>query len=647
MSWVEAVPVVLVALVVLYWPVPLLLASLRLPPLAATAIAPAVGVLVLVVSAVVADRAGGLWAWPWVLGTAATLMVGLLVGRRLTRGRRASRSASRSAPQGRGTARVLGLYLAGIVPAGLVMAPTVLGALVSPDSFSQRHDNIFHLNAAHLAASGHGSTLNLLPVTSNGFYPAAWHDWVGFVIQLSGADVRVATQAATLAVVFVVWPLSLAWLVETVLRPGLGGRLALGPLALSSVSFPLTLAGWGTLYPNLLGIALSPVLLAAGWDALGRRSEPALGLGSAITVGAITAGAVAIAHPNAALTIGLYLLPVALVALWPLLRRGDLRAVRGSRWWTLAVCGFVVAFPLVWYRLGAVIAAGSVREPFLSPDRAIGEIVAGTSIGRPPVASLAIGLVLGLLAVAFTRGLRSLLVSFALVSMAYFAAVALETHPVPMLLTAPYYSDSYRIAAVATVLVVPLAVLGWDTLARVVTERVRPNVGMLAAGALAVLLLVATSMSTGMRVLHDEVHMRFVADETAWVLTPPERALIERLPQTTPDDALLVVNPSQGGSLAYAIADRRVTHYYMNTPVPPAAELLAQRLHDAATDPAVCAAVKETGAGYALVLEPYEIAGVFEQPTSHPGLVGLDTASGFEVVDSEGESTLYRITACD
>ena len=644
MPWSAAVPAVLVALVALYWPAPALFAALRLPPLASAALAPPVAVLVLSVSAILADVAGGLWGWPWVLGVAVLLLGGVVGGRILVR---RGRPPAEAAPPSR-SPRILLAYLAGIGVAGIAMGGLVLDALVSPDSFSQRHDNVFHLNATHLVASGHASPFALAPVTTNSFYPAAWHDWAGLVMQLSGTDALVASQACTLAIVFLEWPLSVAWLVEVVVRPGTAGRLLVGVLALSSVSFPLTLAGWGTLYPNLLGIALAPVLFTVVWDALGRDDHPVQGLGSAVTMAALTGAAVALAHPNAALSVGLFLFPVAIAAVWPLVRRGDLRAVRGSVVWTLTVAaGFLVAFPVAWYVLGDAIAAGSVRDPFLEPGRALGEVVAGTSIGRPPVPSLAIGLVAGLLVLVATARLRPLLASFALVSTAYVASVALETSPLPLLLTAPYYTDPYRIAAVATVLVVPIAVLGWDSVARWFGERGPGWVGLVVAVALAGALLATTLASDGMRALHDEVRKRFVADPTAWLLTPDERALIERLPDTTPDDAVLVVNPSQGGSLAYAIADRRVTHYYMNTPVTPAAEYLALHLRDAATDPAVCAAVAETGAHYALALEPFEIEGVYESETSHPGLHGLDAAPGFEVVDSQGAATLYRVTACD
>ena len=195
--------------------------------------------------------------------------------------------------------------------------------------------------------------------------------------------------------------------------------------------------------------------------------------------------------------------------------------------------------------------------------------------------------------------------------------------------------------------VVPLAVLGWDTVADIVGERLPARVHTLVGVALAVVLVSVTASSQGLAVLHHEVRKRFFADADSLVLTPDERAIIERLPVTTEPDAVLVVNPYQGGSLAYALADRRVTHYYMNTTPSDAGRYLAEHLRDAATDPAVCAAVQQTGAHHALVLEPFELAGTSEREPTYPGMVGLATAPGFERIDAQGVTALYRITACD
>lgn len=639
MSWADAVPVMLVAVAVLFWPAPLLLATLRFPPLASVAAAPAIGVLVLVSSAIIADVAGLSWGWPWVLATALVLMAGLAFARWVVR--RGAPPDERSLP----SPRILLTYLAGITGAGLAFGPHLFDALVSPTAFSQRFDNVFHLNATHLASTGQASPFDLEPLTAN-FYPAVWHEWGAIVIQVTGADVRTATQACIVATVLVLWPLTMAWLVETIVQPGVTGRLILGPLALSSVSFPLALAAWGPLYPNLLGLALTPVLLAAGWDALGRRDQPTLGLGSALTVVALGGVAVALTHPNALLSAGLFLLPVAVAALWPLIRRRDRRSIRGSRPWAVAVAGFVVLLPLAWYVLGSRIAQASLRQPFTTLDRAFIDVVLGTSLTRPPVPSLTIGLVTGLLVAAFVPRLRALLVSFALASAIYMAAATMETSPGMLLVTAPYYTDPYRIAAAGTLVVIPLAVLGWDTAASILGERLPERARLVLAVALAVALAIVAPRSDGLRSLHDEVRTDFTAGADARVLTADELTLIERLPQTTEPGATLVVNPYQGGSLAFALAGRSVTDYYMYTEPSPAARYLAGNLRHASTVPAVCAAVAETGARYVLVLEPDEIPAPPGTESFHQGLRGLDEAPGFERVDAEGAAALYRITAC-
>lgn len=640
MPWSEVVPSVVVAAAVLFWPAPFLLASLRLPPLASVALSPAVAVLVLTASAVVADAVGAAWGWPWVLGVAVLLVAALAAGRWWVR-----RGKREPAP-GRPSPAIALTYLAGIVVAGAAATPALLHALVGPLAFSQRFDNVLHLNAIRLAAEGQASPLDLEPLTYSSFYPAAWHEWAGLVVHFTGADVRTATQACILVVVLLLWPITLGLLVETVVEPGVAGRLALGPLALSSVAFPLTLAAWGPLYANFLGVALTPALIAVGWDALGRRATPLLGRGSAITLTAIAGLAVAVAHPNAALSAGLILFPVALAALWSLVRRGDLRAVRDSRAWTLVVVGAVVLLPAVWWYLGRAIAAATIREPFTTPKEALVEAVVGTSLGRPPVPALTIGLILGLLVAAFVPRLRPLLASFALTGLTYFAAAGLETGPAMLVLTAPYYTDPYRIAAAGALVVVPLAVLGWDHLASLLGEGRGAPTRLVLAGVLAVALLVGTLGAEGPRLLREQVRKDFSTPPDARVLTPDELALIERLPRTTEAGAMLVVNPFQGGPLAYAFAGRPVTDPYMYTEPSPAARYLAEHLREAADDPQVCAAVRETGARYALVLEPYEIPAPPGTASNHDGLRGLDTTPGFEVVDREGAAALYRISAC-
>jgi hypothetical protein len=72
--------------------------------------------------------------------------------------------------------------------------------------------------------------------------------------------------------------------------------------------------------------------------------------------------------------------------------------------------------------------------------------------------------------------------------------------------------------------------------------------------------------------------------------------------------------------------------------------LLASSLRDAGTDPAVCDALVAFGSpAYVVDFGPGE-----NSPGRYvmPGFTGLDGQPGFELVDHEGDASLWRITAC-
>lgn len=656
MTWASELPQLLVAAAVVYLPGLLALAPARLAPLARLALASLVGVGVLAGSALAAAVVGGSWSWPWVLG-GALLAAGALA---VVRWRRPT---ARPPVTGAGLP-VLLHYLAGMVLAALMLGPSVIRALGSPDFFAQRHDNVFHLNAIRFVAeTGQGSPFGFASIGSVGFYPPAWYDWGGLTLQLTQAPIRTVLQAITVVTIFVIWPLSLAWLAESSLPISNWGRLLLGPLALSSVSFPLSFLDWGPLFPNLLGLALAPVLIAAGWHGLGLARAPRLGLAAAVTLLIIGIATTMLAHPNATLTAGLLLVPVAVRALWRARRQdgSGRRWIRGSRSWTALVALAIVAFPVAW-----VVAAGRLadieREGFMQVGQALGDVALGSSLGKPVVWPITIGLLIGVIVAARMRRAQSLLVGFIVLGLGYIATTTLGDQPIAALFAAPFYNDPYRVGAVLALPTLLLVVLGWDVSARWVGLQLRRGSGRgplfagsrstrslmqtLLALALASGLAVGTLLSPGWTDSTVRVQQNYRLDQNSDILTPDELTLIERLPQHVPPDAVVATNPWHGGALVYAFADRQVTQFYM-TRVPNAdVQLINDRLNLAATDANVCAALQRTGTSYALVLEPHVLWSVRQEPPNL-GLTGLDRAAGFELVDSQGGAALYRITACD
>ena len=125
-------------------------------------------------------------------------------------------------------------------------------------------------------------------------------------------------------------------------------------------------------------------------------------------------------------------------------------------------------------------------------------------------------------------------------------------------------------------------------------------------------------------------------------LTPDERALIDELPSLIGDDAVVAVDPASGAALAYALSgtDTTIKHLFHRDDTD--LDIVQAKLNRAETDPAVCPALADLGADYALYFPGKSISDV----RPYPGFASLNTAPGFELVANQGRAALYRITAC-
>ena len=645
----------------LYLPGLALAAAARVAPLPALATAPLLGAALLGGTGLAAGAFGTAWGWQWALGGFLVALAAVVAARVSARRRSLAPVNSPDSiepPQAGTLARTLtgrlsahlagplGQYLAGIALAAAVLGPSLLAALGGPEHFGQRFDSVFHLNAVRLVAdTGAAAPWSFAPVGAGGAYPAGLYLWAGLVMQLTGVSVAVAMQAAALVVVFLIWPIAIAYLVEIVVRPR--RRILVGALAFGSVSFPFGLMVWGILYPNFFGLALTPVLVALGWEALGMRA-PTMGLRSAIVLLVAGAFGSVLVHPNALVAAAILLLPAAVTALLRARRNG--LAIRSSRPWTGIVLAAVVAFPFAWYAAISELT-DTRRTPFLGSGKAIGEILLGTSLGKPVVAVLAAGLLFGFTAAVRDRQVRPLVIGFEVAAVAYFATATFTSHLATSILAGPFYNDPYRTAAVLAIPTIALAAYGWDSLLSWVWSRLgepalpRWAWRALAAGG-AVVMALAVLASGGWQDQLGRIRLHYALDETSNILTADELALLERIPAHVPAGERIAANPWQGGSLAYAFAGRETTQPYMSKEAPAPVLTINASLRDAASNPAVCAALAELGANYALEMEPHTIPAVWQAP-SNDGFVGLGSAPGFELLDSEGAAVLYRITACD
>lgn len=556
--------------------------------------------------------------------------------------------------------------LVALVGAVVLIGARLIVYIGDPADVSQSNDAPFHLGAVRAIIEAQRATSFGLgglvdPEAPGAFYPGAWHATTALVTLLSGTGVAEATNVMTVVVGAAVWPLGIAWLAQA----ATGRRLAAAAAAALSpalLSFPLLLIQYGILYSYLLAVALLPAAIAAV-VVLGRREPgaavdrvPAIALVCAMTVAAIGAS-----QPSALLAWGLAVAVFCAggaVAVW---RDGG--ATRRSQvLCTAGAAGILIVLIAAWWA-----AARLVTADYWGPVRSLpGAVldVASSGYAGTQAAWWVSALILVGLAVLLIRGPeRWLAVTWMLLAGLYVVAAAIHSPWLRLPLVGPWYSDTYRLAAILPSVALPVAAAGVVFLvdrASALVSRGRAGVpqgggaraeGIVAAWTAVGALLVVNAVVFAVHPLVQRYHVangvtedrsRFVIADDTW-LTLDERALLERLPETVEPGARVLGNPGTGAAFGYALSGVDVFPAKWQLPRSAAFALLGERLVDAAADPEVCAAVDALDARYVLDFGPGdEGTGRVELP----GLTGFESAQGFELVDREGPASLWRITAC-
>nr|WP_315267473.1 DUF6541 family protein [Microbacterium lemovicicum] len=653
MTWLPLVGAAAATAAVILLPGLVLALILGLRGLWAWAMAGPFGVTVVVLASLAAPFAGLPWGLLPVGIVFAAIAVGLAVARAATGGfrRRDDSDPASGSPRG---ARWWA------VPVGLVIAAVVLGVQLvrvvqDPGNISQTFDNIFHLNAIRYALeTANASPLHLGSMTSeNGgvwFYPSAWHAVASLVVQLTGAAIPVASNALAFVVALVLWPAGALLLTRTVFGSNAALLVSAGVLSAALPALPLLPMDYGVLYPYAFGLSLAPATIAATVVLLRlpavRDSRPAWVWVVAV-VGALPG--VTIAHPGAFMA-WLVIASLAVLVAFVLF----LRTRPGRRRVVAASAGFAV------YVLVA-FAAWRVLRPPLDARTWLPTVTLGQGIGEAVtlsywsgaipivvVAALLVGVV-----VAARRRTRIdvwMLAALAATSILYIAAISLPWLQLRDLLTAAWYNNAPRLASIVPIIIVPLAALGaaavWNAWRRRSLERERGSSGSgftVAVAVGAVLALVVATQLGAMQQAVREAASGYSLTPDSPLVSTDEMALLRRLPDEVPQDAVIAGSPWTGAGVAYAISGREVLMPHTLMDIDDETELINDELDDAATRPDVCTAILDKNVEYVLDFGDREVHGAVHP---FPGLDDLATSSAVEAIDREGDAVLYKVIAC-
>ena len=227
-------------------------------------------------------------------------------------------------------------------------------------------------------------------------------------------------------------------------------------------------------------------------------------------------------------------------------------------------------------------------------------------------------------------------------------------------LLAPWYLDARRIMGAHGLTMVPLMALGFDLLASIAHKILSRATGSVQSFSLPQLAPWKVKITLGLVLLtlsgFGALDSRLAA--TDYVYDPEklgkpgmadtaELAMIRRMRLRIPGDSLVLGDPIAGAAYTEVLGQHEAVfpQLSMTNGGERWQQVLAHRFKDIHTDPEVCEVVRELGITHFYEDEDGWYYN-FKRSTRSPGLYGVDTSMGFELVDHGGSAKLYQITAC-
>jgi hypothetical protein len=381
------------------------------------------------------------------------------------------------------------LHMLGYLAAGCVgVYFFFVGRLPWENYLIQVSDMPFHINLIQsMAESGRFSSLHvgaylapedalINPLPGGGFYPAGWHVLCALVMQITHADGGVILNGANAFFIAWVYPLAMCALITSIFPTSPRAQLIGTLTCISFVAFPWILLIFGGIYPNLAGFCTIsfPMALFVLFFSNKLQVKESISLVVCFLISVI--GQVLL-HPNTIFTAIVILVPFVTHVLW-----AELHVERKVRLLVTfaAIVAFLLFVAVVWLGFYSMPAFKGLfeftRAPFAKPFQELFNIV-GLSyafMGSFDYAfqiPLAIFVIIGAVRALYSSKTRWLPFSYAICCAIMFMG-AVTGSKLRKLICGVWYTDPNRLAAMAVLAAIPLAVLGIEWVFEMILERV-------------------------------------------------------------------------------------------------------------------------------------------------------------------------------
>lgn len=557
-----------------------------------------------------------------------------------------------------------------------------LSQIQSADAFNQSYDNMFHLGVVRgFLDSGNWSSLEAstfmtaediaispLHITS-GFYPSAWHVVCALVVQITGCSIAVASNSVNTLVCAVIFPLSIFSFLRT-LDAENHVVIRLGAFAsVTQAAFPWAFITHGPLYPNLLSMSMLMAFL--GLFILATKNAEFRTIEVYLFPLVLALVFFLLVQPNTAFSAAILLAPYCTEKIFEYVANKQSKA-RGYICASLFVMIVLAAWCAIYKSPITVGVMGDLQVPTQAKSSALASLLVLDINQFGPQYLVMIALIVGVFTLIVRGKDRWMVFSLAIAAIFYFVSVACSETGFPKrFLTCLWYGDPYRLSALLAIMVIPLSSIGAGTVFQKIFSLFQSRAASAITASLTACILLLSPFIPVTYALNGAVQKSGVAyqqnlskevfsESSSQVLSKSEIDFANEALSIVGANDIVLNEPDDGSGFLYGIDGMRT--YYRNTrPYGTDSEtgessLIRSGLSSIQSNEDVRKAVENLNAHYVLLLDQGDnmvdkdgSGKLFTWDWYSYQWEGLrtitDDTPGFEVVLSEGDMRLYRITA--
>lgn len=576
--------------------------------------------------------------------------------------------------------------LLSVVTGIVVVGYVYYRGLRTPDAFLQVFDNSFHLSVVKsMSESSDFSVLSVgaylepgtdafNPDPSVGFYPACWHMIAAMLVQMTSIPVAAAINVTNFVFIATVLPLGIQALIGEWTKDDVMACSCAAVVTFAFTAFPWSLLYWGPVYPNLAAFCCVPAVAAvlkAGLSGMTVQGGSLKGASLAIAIFGICG--LALLQPNSVFTLGIWSIPVLMDCAIAMAERTGFIFRLGKK--NSSACLLIRAMVLMFV---AVVWVVCYHSSFMSgvvaftwPSfthffEAIRRVVTLCFNEYAVAIPLAVIVVIGCWCCLCNRQYSGLAFCF-FFACGLFVVDAINDGTLRHILTGFWYTDQYRVAAMAALFGIPVAALGLSHILgamRLSAIRLCDSGGdFISATVFAAIVamgllywpenvdLSGEEQLSPIGSVKNIVGYMYSIDDSDNNLTSSEAAFLLEVKAIVGDD-LIINNPYDGSCYGYALDGLNLMYRKFGLTGKGESEnsvTIRKSLNRIASDSETEQVVESTGAKYVLLLDSSQDG---REGVDMPGYnavdwLGIDSVfddtEGFELVLSSDDMKLYKI----